>query len=351
MKKFFALLLAALMLLTLTAAFAEEPAVAPSTTEAAFTKKFENAIPTTETLTFKSEFVMEKVTGSTTAPEVAIVPATITLPLNGAHTDGVFEVPFTVTAPAEYGTYIYKITEVNPDPEGNGPIGYDDEPLYVAVLYTASELTVTLVNDPTVATTGLDATDRTVDTDNDQKKDQFVNQYSVGSFEVTKKISGNAANMEDRFVVEVSFTSEVDLDNLAMTWCLQVGEDETPVENAITTITALKAGVASTMTIEIGHDEVIFFDMVPVGVKVSVKETKQVGKDDLNFYQASYEGNDITIPQDGACQTITITNEKKTEIPTGIALDSIPYIVILAVVALGVVGFIVKRRLAAADED
>ena len=106
------------------------------------------------------------------------------------------------------------------------------------------------------------------------------------------------------------------------------------------------------MTIEIGHNETIFFDMVPVGVQVSVKETNQVGKADLNFYQATYQGNDITIPEDGSSQTITITNTKETSIPTGIELDSIPYIVMLAVAVLGAVGFIVKRRLAAiADED
>lgn len=345
MKKFLALLLAAMMLLSLTAAFAEETPVAPSTTEARFTKRWDNAVPTADTLTFKTEFVMEKVTGSTTAPDVAVVPATITLPLNGTHTNGVFEVPFTVTAPNEYGTYIYKITEVIPEGAEDGPITYDDEALYVAVLYTATELTVTLVNEP-VNTQGR-AEDVEPSDKPDGKKDQFVNQYDVGSFEVTKVITGNAANLEDRFVVAVTFTSDVTLDNLSMTW--SSSEDEDATANAIQ-ITKLEAGKSETINIEIGNGEIIFFDNVPVGVKASVVETKQVGKEDLNFYEPTYEGNDVTVVS-GDSSTITITNTKTTEIPTGLELDSVPYIVLLAVVALGVVGFIVKRRLVAADED
>lgn len=345
MKKFLALLLAAMMLLSLTAVFAEEAPVAPSTTEARFTKKWLNAVPTADTLTFKTEFVMEQVTGSTTAPEVAVVPATITLKLDGAHTNGVFEVPFTVTAPNEYGTYVYKITEVIPEGAEDGPVSYDDEALYIAVMYTATELSVSLINEP-VNTQGR-AEDVEPSDQPDGKNDQFVNQYDVGSFEVTKVITGNAANLEDRFVVAVTFTSDVTLDNLSMTWSSNLDDEGTanPIQ-----ITKLEAGKPVTINVEIGNGEIIFFDNVPVGVKASVEETNQVGKDDLNFYEDTYEGNDITVVS-GDSSTITITNTKTTELPTGLELDSIPYIVMLAVAVLGAVGFIVKRRLVAADED
>lgn len=346
MKKFLSLLLSVLMLLTVTASFAEG-VVTPSTTEARFTKKYINAIPVGDTLTFNTQFVVNQTTGSTVAPETAVLPATITLNVTEDE-DGVFDVPFTVTAPAEYGTYIYKITEDTTNANRN--VNYDEEALFIGVLYTATELTVTLVNDPNAtATTDFVVEDRVSDANKNGKNDQFENEYRVGSFEVTKVITGNAANLNDRFVVEVTFTSEVNLDNLAMTWSLQ--NDENGTENPISTITSLKAGVPATMNIEIGHNEKIFFDMVPVGVKVSVEETKQVGKGDLNFYTATYEGNDITIAADGSSQTITITNTKETEIPTGVQLDSIPYIVLLAVAVLGVVGFVVKRRMAAADEE
>lgn len=333
MKKFLALLLAALMLLTVTAAFAEE---------GVFTKKYEGAIPVGDTLTFNTEFVMNKTTGSTEAPATAILPATITLNVT-EDDDGVFDVPFTVATPAEYGTYIYKITEDTTNANPN--VKYDQEALFVGVLYTADGLTVTLINDPNAAaTTDLEVEDRTIDASGDGKKDQFINTYVVGAFDVKKNITGNAANLSDRFVVEVTFTAASDLDNLAITWS---NSADGLTQNC--TFTALKANTAQTMTVEIGNGETISFANVPVGVTVSIEETNQVGKGDLNFYTATYENQEITVAKDS--QTMTITNTKATEIPTGIELDSIPYIVLLGVAVLGVVGFIVKRRLAAADED
>ena len=346
MKKFLALLLSVLMLLTVTASFAED-AVAPSTTEARFTKKYTGAIPVGDTLTFKTQFVVNQTTGSTTDP--GILRDTITLNVTD-DADGVFDVPFTVTAPAEYGTYIYKITEDTTN--ANSYVKYDTEALYIGVLYTASKLTVTLINEPKAAAPAdFDVEDRAADVEPEEnpdgKKDQFVNEYKMGAFSVTKEITGNAANLNDKFVVEVSFTSEKALDNLAMTW---TSSTNTGVVNACP-VTELKANEAATMQITIGHEETISFQNVPQGVTVKIEEKQQDGKGEgnLNFYTPAYTNQEITVGE--TAQVMEIVNTKTTEIPTGVQLDSIPYIVLLAVAVLGVVGFVVKRRMAAADEE
>lgn len=348
MKKFLALLLSVLLLLTVTASFAED-AVEPSTTGAHFTKKYTGAIPVGDTLTFNTEFVINKTTGSTVAPETAVLPDTITLEVI-EDADGVFDVPFTVTAPAEYGTYIYKITEDTTN--ANSYVKYDTEALYIGVLYTASKLTVTLINEPKAAAPAdFDVEDRAADVEPEEnpdgKKDQFVNEYKMGAFSVNKKIAGNAANLNDKFVVEVSFTSEKALDNLAMTW---TSSTNTGVVNACP-VTELKANEAATMQITIGHEETISFQNVPQGVTVKIEEKQQDGKGEgnLNFYTPAYTNQEITVGE--TAQEMKIVNTKETEIPTGVQLDSIPYIVLLAVAVLGVVGFVVKRRMAAADEE
>ena len=349
MKKFLALLLSVLMLLTVTASFAED-AVAPSTTEARFTKKYTGAIPVGDTLTFKTQFVVNQTTNSTVAPETAVLPATITLNVTEEDKGGVFDVPFTVTAPDEYGTYIYKITEDTTN--ANSYVKYDTEALYIGVLYTASELTVTLINEPKAAAPAdFDVEDRAADVEPEEnpdgKKDQFVNEYKMGAFSVNKKIAGNAANLNDKFVGEVSFTSEKALDNLAMTW---TSSTNTGVVNACP-VTELKANEAATMQITIGHEETISFQNVPQGVTVKIEEKQQDGKGEgnLNFYTPAYTNQEITVGE--TAQEMKIVNTKTTEIPTGVQLDSIPYIVLLAVAVLGVVGFVVKRRMAAADEE
>ena len=146
-------------------------------------------------------------------------------------------------------------------------------------------------------------------------------------------------------MVEVSFTSEKALDNLAMTWTSSTDAEKA---NACP-VTELKAGEPATMQITIGHEETISFQNVPQGVKVKIEETQQDGKGGLNFYTPEYTNQEITVGE--TAQVMEIVNTKTTEIPTGVQLDSIPYIVLLAVAVLGVVGFIVKRRMAAADDE
>ena len=358
MKKFLALMLSVLMLLTMTAAFAEDgETTAALTADCAFTKQYVGAIPE-ETLTFNVEFVEELVTGSTVAP-AGVLPETITLNTAEATANGmVFNVPFTANAPADkaYGSYIYKITEA----EGtNDNVTYDSEDaLYLVVAYTvneetgAEELAVSLIEykEENAEGASLEASDRAIDTDVDEdtKKDQFVNEYALGAFDVTKTITGNAANLEDKFVVEVSFTAQENLDGLTMTYISSEAADD--AEPTAVGTASLTAGEAFTMQITIGHEETISFANVPVGVAIKITELKQDGKDDLNYYTPSYTNQEITVTEE--IQTMSITNTKTTEIPTGVELDSIPYIVLMAVAVLGAVAFIVKRRMAAAaDED
>ena len=358
MKKFLALLLSVLMLLTLTAAFAEdgEATVTPNLNPVtvSFTKEWKFAIPVGNTLTFPIEFVSNSITGDATLPETAsgegsVVPTSVTLELTAdKHDKGVYTVPFTVNLPKEYGTYIYKITEKDPK---LAHVTCDDGAIYFAVMYTnAQGLTVSLISDPTkdAEGAGLEVTDKAVDNNNDTKNDGFENQYDVGSFQVTKTITGNASNAADKFVIEVTFTAPVDLSMLNIT--LQAAEGDTVI------ITELPAGKTVKKTFEIGHGETLAFDNIPQGVTVTVKETNQVNHDGLNYYVATYtldgeKTEAVEFEIDGGGAVVAITNDKSTDIPTGVELDSIPYIVLMAVAVLGAVAFIVKRRMAAADED
>ena len=358
--------------LTMTAAFAEEgegeTTVTPNLdpVPVSFTKLWTNAIPVGEKLTFPVEFISNSITGDDSLPEPAVegeavMPTSLTLELTAdGHANGVYTVPFTVNLPKEYGVYIYKITETDPQIENTTP---DSGAIFVAVMYTNEDgLVVTLINDPSednTDTAGLEVTDKAVDTDidTDNKNDQFQNQYDIGSFQVSKSITGNASTATDKFVIKVTFTSSVDLDMVNVTF--QENGDEV-------IITEMTANTPIEKTFEIGDGETLHFDGIPQGVVVTVVETNQVDYKDLNYYVATYEqtaydadGNEVvTNPENGAVFTIgtdacevAITNTKETEIPTGVELDSIPYIVLLAVAALGAVAFVVKRRMAAADED
>lgn len=59
-------------------------------------------------------------------------------------------------------------------------------------------------------------------------------------------------------------------------------------------------------------------------------------------YKTSYNKQDGTIG--AASDAVTITNTKGTTVDTGIALDSLPYVLLIAVAVVGVVAFTAKRR-------
>lgn len=335
MKKFLAMLMAIMMLLTVTAAFAED-----ATAQGKFTKKFVGALPVDETLSFTATFVKELVSGSTEAPDTALITIA-DLPVD-TDADGVLDVPFTVTQPTAYGSYVYKITE---NKGNNENITYDEGAIFVMVNYLVKDgvatLETTLCSDPNGAAPAAE------DTNNDTKNDQFVNTYTTDSFTVSKSIKGNAANKADKFVVEVSFTAAANLENLNMTY---ISNAEGATETAVG-IVKLEANKATTKQITIGDNEIITFSNVPKGVTVKINELKQSDKENLNSYTPSYTNQEITIDGAEGVQAMSITNTKDIQIPTGVYVDYIPYVVLLAVAVLGLVAFVVKRRMAANNDD
>lgn len=333
MKKFLALLMAALLLVTMAAASAEDAADSNGT----FDKNFVGAVPVGDVLSFNVEFVEETLTGSTEAPNPALISVENHTVVESD--DKTNAVAYTYSAPATYGSYVYKITEVAPANPGN--VTYDTEPMYIVINYLKDKgvdvLSASVCSDPASG-----------ETDEATKKDDFTNEYAVGSFTVKKTVKGNASNTEDKFVVQVSFTAETTLDCVDLYYISSnAAADAEPTR--ITTINTLST-TAATANITIGDGETITFTNIPVGVSVAVTELNQDNYTDLNNYTATYTNNEFTVSAD-TVEAAEIVNTKEVEIPTGVNMDTVPYIVLLAVAVLGIAAFIVKRRMAAADED
>lgn len=58
------------------------------------------------------------------------------------------------------------------------------------------------------------------------------------------------------------------------------------------------------------------------------------------MYDYSDKGKTI----DSTSDSVTITNEKEGEVDTGVVLNNMPYILVLAVLAAGVAVFIIRKR-------
>ena len=233
----------------------------------------------------------------------------------------------TITLPqyTSVGVYTYTIKETAGNTAGVTYYG-NDILLKVTVIEQNGKVRVAAVH-----------TESPVDIANGQgkKSDTFPNTYSAGKLNVKKTVTGNLGDQSKDFKVTVTFTApQGKTVNEAISY-IDGGSPKT-----IPT-TAWKNGVA-TAEIELKHDETVTFTNIPYGVTYTVVEDDYTAE---GYEAAAYSFNDANKTIDSAQDTVTITNEKNGMIDTGIYMDSLPYVLALALIfGFGAVLFIRRRR-------
>ena len=233
------------------------------------------------------------------------------------------------------GQYGYTISEQAGNAQG---VSYTSQSITVAVLvsYDANrQLTAELF------------LNQKVDGNSSTKVDTFTNTYEVGHLNVKKVVEGNLASQTAEFDVVVTFTSDK-----------PVLSDITYVDDTTKTIayadgwTVKNNQYTASATITVKSDETVRFTNIPVGVTYAIEEDAKHGLGDDGFnpnsaadtdYTPTYTNQTGTI---GAASTVeaTITNTKNTDVPTGVELDSMPYILMMTVAVLGMVALVGKKR-------
>ena len=344
MKKFLAILLALVLTLSLgVTAFAEgeEPVTEDPAPAAGATGATHDAVTLTkaytlngeETETYPEETLSFTVEADKANPDSSMITVA---DVNTAETlDIVVEFP-TYT---KMGTYTYTLTE--------------DEGETLGVTYDTAKVTivVTVLNEKAGDGTS-DVLKAYVNIFNEEGektgKDgetpegaSFTNDYSVGKLTVTKTVTGNLASNEKPFTIHVSFSGG-EKSGAPISYTLPDGT---------TGELEFEADGTATLDIELKHEDSAVFDNIPAGVSYTVEEDKQHTEGELNGeegYTVTYENEkgDIEAKSD---ITATVTNEKKTEIQTGISLDSIPYILIAVVVVAALFIMAIRKRRYADD--
>lgn len=319
MKKLLSIGLAAMLAFGLaTTSFAEEAGNVTTPTDGTVTihkvYKLENAGTTSPEETFTLEQVGD---GTVTDGEATSAPhlGTIT---GAAYEEGAATVSgttgdITVALP-EYtnvGVYEYTLKEVAGTTAG---VTYYDKGI---------KLVVTVVNDNNgklrIAAVHTESTGET-------KSDNFPNTYKAGKLDVKKTVTGNLGDKNKYFEFKVTLTGEAGKtyrDSYAVT-----GGSNT--ENPST----IKIGEETRFLLK--HDETIHIENLPYNVTYTVTETAVDG------YTTTKTGDTGTI--NAADQTAAFTNTKTGSIDTGVVLNNMPYILVLAVLAAGVVVFIIRKR-------
>lgn len=267
-------------------------------------------------------FTLEQVgNGKVTDGDAASAPALGAI--TGAHfsvgaatTDGVKE-QITINLPTydTVGVYEYTLKEVAGTTAG---VNYYANPI---------KLVVTVVQDgekKRVAAVHVE--------ESGEKTDVFENTYSAGVLKVTKTVTGNLGDKEKYFKFVVTLTGEDAKTYPAGGFAVAGGSyASNPAK--------IQVGEATTFWLK--DNETLSIENIPYGVTYTVTEDDYSADD----YITTKNGDSGTI--NAAEQTAAFTNAKDIgEVDTGINLDSLPYIMILAVVAIALVAFFGKKRMA-----
>ncbi len=322
MKKFVAILLTLMLVLGVSAAFATEAEV-PPTTAPTYTDQTTVTIHkayklTNAGTTSPAENFTLKQTGSRVADgEAATAPALGTITgadfAAGAATVNGTTGDITVALPTytSVGVYEYTLKEVAGTTAGVTYYGND------------IKLVVTVINDGEgkirVAAVHTESEGGT-------KSDSFTNTYSAGALNVSKTVTGNLGDENKYFEFKVTLTGETGK-TYGASYAVSGGSyTDNP--------TTIKIGEEATFYLH--HDETISIANLPYGVSYTVTETAADG------YTTSATGATGTIA--AANQTAAFTNTKTGEIDMGVTTENLPYVLLIGFVVLAGAALLLKRK-------
>lgn len=158
------------------------------------------------------------------------------------------------------------------------------------------------------------------------KSDNFPNTYKAGELDVSKTVTGNLGDKNKYFEFKVTLTGEAG----------KTYRDSYAVTGGSNTANPSTIKIGEDTTFLLKHGDTITIANLPYGVTYTVTETAVDG------YTTEKTGADGTI--NAADQTAAFTNTKNGEVDTGVVLNNMPYILVLAVLAAGVAVYIIRKR-------
>lgn len=353
MKKIFALLLAIVMVMGLATVVSAED---PETPAAPVMSTNPDAAINVNTTYIDKLYT---VTGETTEglyPKETLsftsVPATTNPDANDQNPVNLTIDPLTVTSAAtnditiKLPTFtkagVYKFTVTEDGDEATLGVTYDKESaIAVSVL-------VSYDWEATDYTLKVETFTVTLPEGKNEKDYNFNNQFDLGTLEITKNVTGNLGSENDSFDIVVTFAVPTD-----KTICNDV--KYTVAGGAEKTIAA--ADIAKPVTITLKHGQTAKFVDLPVGLTYTVVE-KNYTDGDENTVNGGYDAAKYSL--NGAADTTTsvsdsisaaeekdtvkITNNKETNVATGIVMDSVPFVVMAVIAVLGLAAFTAKKR-------
>lgn len=165
------------------------------------------------------------------------------------------------------------------------------------------------------------------------KADDFTNTYNAYNLTVEKVVKGNFADLNDPFTFNITLSKDANKENSYAGAIVTVSDSTNPANNASWAIDG------TTRTITLKHKQTATISNLPVGVTYTVTETQGDGW----VYDTKGEVETATAIN-AEKNEVTIINEHEGTPDMGVVLDNAPYIAMLAVVAIGGVALMLNKR-------
>ena len=178
----------------------------------------------------------------------------------------------------------------------------------------------------------------------DIKTDEMDNLYKAGSLKVTKTVDGNMGDRTKEFPIIITLTAPTGK-TVASTVTYKVNGT-----GSAATVNWNDDGIG-TVEVNLKHDDYVQIDNIPDGVTYTVVEGEAIKhlnaeneeQDNVNAYLVGGEVENKGIVAKELTEE-TISNKKEIKIDTGVALDFVPYMLIMALALVGFVALKVRRR-------
>lgn len=372
LKKFFAGVLAAAMMLTVgaTAAFATAPeyTTTPDNVDLGIMKnyKVEKGTAPKEDFTFSVTYKADKSKpyGTYTQPE-ASKSKTVSFDSNMDAKADAYQASLGIKIsdfelPAGPGKYCFEIKET---PNGTPGVTYDNSTRYLVITVANNDNLNGYVYyaqlydsnySPATSIKGQ-ATGTKVDGAN-----AFTNTYTANNVVISKDIKGGLGDLAAKFNFKVKLTVADTKNANQYVGAKVVHSDDTAVTVGTVWSISAKDSEDGWYDVKLGRNDQLELENLPEGVIVTVKET------DGNEYTVSQNPSDIssknantsyakigTFTENTATVNATVgavngsigfVNTKEGTPDMGVVLDNAPYIAMLAIVAIGGVALMLNKR-------
>lgn len=236
------------------------------------------------------------------------------------------------------GKYAYTITEVDPKLPG---ITKDNEALNMVVsVVNADE------NNPDGKNFAYYVALRKGNATN-KAEGKFNNNYETNSLTLAKTVKGNFGDLSETFTFYVTFNKgDAEKDYTDIQFAKSVDGISITEKDGGATATTLTYGKEYAVTLK--HGQNVQFTNIPNGVTYTI--TEDTSKDGWQ-YTVSLESNPSVALSNATTEgtvsetaTVTFINNHQGTPDMGVVLDNAPYIAMLAIVAIGGVALMLNKR-------